>query len=303
MSSSAVSDEALFSSIISKFRQILICARDPGGAEVLSSWAKQQFQNFDYLLAGPALEIFKKKIPGLSTLTKIEDVKYELIIASLGWQTDFEFEVINKVSNSGAKIAIFLDSYGSYELSRKSKTIKVDWVIAFDQISQEKATNEFFGASVLRISNLYEREIVEKVSEIEQSTIVENEILFFTEPNIENGKYGDLQSLNYLFELLRKSKMLNISILIRLHPSEVIEKYIEIIPLDFIGVRISQGTTLDYDIGTSKYIVGCYTTALRIAHVSGRPVFSALKRPPRDFETVPYIPLTNLISILEKLSE
>ena len=184
MFSRAANDGELFSSTISKFSHILICASDPGGAEVLSSWAKQQLQKFDYLLAGPALEIFNRKIPGLSTLTKIEDVNHELVIASLGWQTDFEFEVMSTASKNGAKVAIFLDHYGNYGLSRKSKTIKVDWVIAFDHISQEKAMNEISGATILRIPNLYEGEIVEKISEIKQSTIVENEILFLTEPNI-----------------------------------------------------------------------------------------------------------------------
>ena len=301
MFSSAVSDEALFSTVISRFKHILICASDPGGAEVLSSWTKQQAQNFDYLLSGPALEIFKRKIPGISTLIKPEEINHELVISSLGWQTDFEFEILSMASNSGAKVAIFLDHYGSYRLSRKSKAIKVDWVIAFDQISQEKAMNEISGATILRIPNLYEREIIKKISGIKQSTSVENEILFLTEPNIENGEYGDLDSLVFLFELLRKSKMLNISILIRLHPSEEIDKYIDSIPSDFTSVRFSKGRTLDYDIGTSNYVVGCYTTALRIAYISGRPVFSALRRPPRDIETVPYVPLTNLVNMLGDL--
>ena len=95
--------------------------------------------------------------------------------------------------------------------------------------------------------------------------------------------------------------MLNISILIRLHPSEEIDKYIDSIPSDFTSVRFSKGRTLDYDIGTSNYVVGCYTTALRIAYISGRPVFSALRRPPRDIETVPYVPLTNLVNMLGDL--
>jgi hypothetical protein len=303
MFSRAVNDEALFSGIISRFKHILICASDPGGAEVLSSWTKQQPKKFDYLLAGPALEIFNRKVPGLCTLIKMEDIDHELVIASLGWQTDFEFEAISKASNSGAKVAIFLDHYGNYSLSKKSRTIKVDWVIAFDHISEDKAINEIPGATVLRIPNLYEREIVGKINKIKQSTSVENNILFLTEPNIENGEYGDLDSLVFLFESLRQSKIFNTSILIRVHPSEDIEKYVASIPLDFTCVRFSKGRSLDYDIGTSNYVVGCYTTALRIAYASGRPVFSALRKPPRDVETVPYIPLTNLVNVLEDLAE
>ena len=106
-----------------------------------------------------------------------------------------------------------------------------------------------------------------------------------------------------MFESLRKSKILNISILIRLHPSEDINKYIDAIPLDFTNVRFSQGRTLDFDIGTSNYVVGCYTTALRIAYISGRPVFSALRRPPPDVKTVPYIPLTNLVKMLQDVAD
>ena len=37
---------------------ISIISHDAGGAEIISSWAKQQNRNFFYVLEGPALKIF-----------------------------------------------------------------------------------------------------------------------------------------------------------------------------------------------------------------------------------------------------
>ena len=121
MNFSAKSDEDIFSGIVSKFRNVLICASDPGGAEVLSSWVNKHMREFDYILAGAALEIFTRKIPKLPISITVEDVDHDLVIATLGWQTDFELEIISRASARGAKIAIFLDHYGNYNYAPSKK--------------------------------------------------------------------------------------------------------------------------------------------------------------------------------------
>ncbi len=40
---------------------ITIISNDAGGAEILSDWALHQKIDFNYVLTGPAIKIFKKK--------------------------------------------------------------------------------------------------------------------------------------------------------------------------------------------------------------------------------------------------
>ncbi len=68
----------------------LIC-HDAGGAEILSSWARQT-KNTCFLVAdGPALGIFQRKCPDIKKLSLNEAIQScDWVLCGTGWQTSFE---------------------------------------------------------------------------------------------------------------------------------------------------------------------------------------------------------------------
>ena len=58
---------------------ILVVSHDAGGAEILSSWLKRKNRNnLFFILKGPALDIFKKKLGNIKRLQEKNVKKYSV---------------------------------------------------------------------------------------------------------------------------------------------------------------------------------------------------------------------------------
>lgn len=287
--------------LLKDFPRILLCSYDQGGAEVLSSWATGEKFNFDYILGDFALNIFKQKMANLSNQVTFDQINHDLLISTLGWQTNFEHEVIIKAKAGGAKSLIFLDHYGDYKgcLTRGGITQTVDWVVAFDEISRKKVIRELPRCEVFLVPNLYVKNTAERAKALKGKSSVQYQILYLTEPHQQDDAYSEFDAINFFFQTLSENQLTETKILIRIHPSEITEKYQGKVPTVFKNVTFSVGNPLECDIASSRYVVGTYTTALKVAELSGSSPYSTLVMPPIT-PTVPYRPLKGLVEVLSR---
>ena len=76
-------------------KKIAIVSHDAGGAEILSSWLKNQEFEYSTVIKGPAIPIYQKKCiknTGHNLIKAI--VESDLLITSTSWQSELEKEAI-----------------------------------------------------------------------------------------------------------------------------------------------------------------------------------------------------------------
>lgn len=256
--------------LLSRFEndiEIAISSSDPGGANLLATWAKKNQRNYKYFLNAESIKIFQEKTPGIEYSNKVNEISQKILFSNIGWKSNFEFNAINQVICNGGKVAIFLDHYDHFIecLTRLGKTVIPDWIVAFDDLSEKNARRDFPISEVFRIPNYYEIDIASKASVIRKNQALEYEYLYLTEPFDKSSPFNEYQILSGFFKLIDKSSFHNSRILIRVHPSETVSKYLGFIPSQFTGVEFSYGNPLEYDLAKSDKIIGAHTTALRIA--------------------------------------
>ena len=70
---------------------ISIISHDAGGAELLSSWVNNNPNKYNFILDGPAVEIFKRKVnlnPNIELNKDITDSEY--ILCGTSWDSNLE---------------------------------------------------------------------------------------------------------------------------------------------------------------------------------------------------------------------
>ncbi|MBF0301103.1 MAG: hypothetical protein HQK51_20515, partial [Oligoflexia bacterium] len=87
-------------------QSILIVAHDAGGGEILSAWIKAKQQKdrlkiFTFLLEGPAIKIFQKKISSLTIISRESINKkylstFDLVLTATSWACDLEKVILLK---------------------------------------------------------------------------------------------------------------------------------------------------------------------------------------------------------------
>ena len=102
---------------------VLIAAHDTGGAEILSSYAVKNPDNFNIscFLYGSAINIFQKKsVPNciyqedLHILKILEKLKPAIVITGTGWQADIELNFIKAAKQLNIHTIAFLDNWNNY---------------------------------------------------------------------------------------------------------------------------------------------------------------------------------------------
>ena len=75
---------------------ICVVSHDAGGAEIISSHIRRSSLDCNYVLAGPALKIFERKL-GPIPLNSLEDglQKSDSLLCGTSWQSDLEWRAID----------------------------------------------------------------------------------------------------------------------------------------------------------------------------------------------------------------
>ena len=260
---------------------LTLASHDAGGANVLDAFVRNnRLITHNLNLAGPAKNIIAPNKIVDNEL--IEFGRKEIVLASTGWQSEFEKKQIKFALENKKRVIVFLDNWTNYSerIFYEKEVLAVEEFVTFDTFAASLANEIFNNAKVYQFPNYY---IIEQSAEIlrirETKKDYEFDYLYIGEP-IRNKEYSEIDAFeNFLTKAMLKAPG-PIKIAIRPHPSESREKYVSLVSrLDEFIFFVSHETTLVQDLSRAKIVVGCNSMALELAHISRIPVFCAIPEP------------------------
>jgi hypothetical protein len=270
---------------------LTVISHDAGGAEVLSSYVRQQKLDCLYVLDGPACSIFERKLGALKNLSLVDAISQsESILCGSSWQSDLEFNAIKLARSLGKRSVVFLDHWTNYKerFIRKDALCLPDEIWVGDLIAEQMAKDIFPNLLVRMLDNPYFQDIRQELLETpRKSTAVSAglSVLYVCEPIREHAlmQYGDERYWGYTEEEALRYFLSNIELLdkpierivIRPHPSESIGKYQWAEQAFNLPIQCGHLTLVE-EIIESDFVVGCESMAMVIGLLADKPVLSSI---------------------------
>ncbi|BCG62733.1 MAG: hypothetical protein methR_P0383 [Methyloprofundus sp.] len=271
----------------------LVVAHDAGGAEILASYIVQNKLLCRFVLAGPALKVFQRKL-GSFALCGLEQGLLESTwcLCGTSWQSDLEWQAIQQAKDNGMRVVAFIDHWVNYpeRFMRNSVQHLPNEVWVGDNYAEKIAKQHFPNTRVMIVDNPYLKDIELEITALKKTLISqpknEKSVLFVSE-NLSGHallKYGDRNYFGYtefdaLELLLNNLECVDKNIktlVIRPHPSDQPNKYDAFLVQYPDLIKISRGTTLVADIVATDVVAGCESMALLVGVLANKKVFSCI---------------------------
>lgn len=264
-----------------------VVAHDAGGAEILSSYIRQECLDCYYVLEGPACNIFERKL-GVTHSSLLMDVVFvsEFILCGTGWDSDLEFNAIQLARKFGKKSIAFLDHWSNYKerFIRNNKLCLPDEIWVGDSIAEAMAKDIFPTLPVHKIDNPYFHEIRQELDIIPQESHAGN-ILYVCEPIREHAlkQHGDERYWGYTEEDALRYFLTHVHLLnrkiqritIRLHPSESQGKYDSILQEFSLPIEIGVSSLIE-EVSACEVVAGCQSMAMVVGLLAAKKVISVI---------------------------
>lgn len=262
---------------------ICIISNDAGGAEIISSWVTRQKQKFLFVLDGPAVAIFKRKLGKIFISDLESSIKIsKKVICGTSLKSNIEKNGVFYSKKNGIKVISVLDNWINYRdrFIFKKKLQLPDEIWVADEYARKLATKEFKGTKIVKKKNFYledlKIELVKMEKQYKKNKKNKN-ILFVSEPiskdNIYNYNIED--AFNFFMENINLINLELHNITIRPHPSEPVDKWIWAKKYKQVKI-ISKKNSLIKQIFESDIVVGCETMAMVVAVKAIRRVISII---------------------------
>jgi hypothetical protein len=276
-----------------------VVAHDAGGAEIISSYTRQQGLDCIYCLEGPARSVFARKIGQVDLLSLGELVaQSDWILCGTSFLSDLEWRALGLAKAGGKHSIAALDHWVNYRqrFFRHGDWHFPDEIWVGDKIGESLARKECPGIKTTLVPNPYFLDIQRELAAIPKPKAPANglRILYVSEPLREDGLalHGDELYWGYTEEDALRYFLSNVhvfgekvgSIVIRPHPQEEKNKY------DWAGqefdlpIVLGQDKTLLEQIVASDVVVGCATMAMVVGLLAGKRVISCI---PPDGKAAP----------------
>lgn len=278
----------------------LVVCHDAGGAEIVSSWvmANMQPEECEFILDGPAVEIFKRKLASIQIL-EINELDLAVrraagILTGSGWGSDLECRAIVAARAHTVHVATYLDHWVNYKerFLCSGQECLPDEIWVGDQYAHRIAAAMFPAVDVKLVPNHYFIEITKEITNARGKYCQGNppRILFVSEPKAEASRlrcghdrhwgYTEFEALEGYLEWLQRQRIIVGEIRVRLHPAEPGGKYQDILTRyrNYFSVTESSGTSLIEDCTWADWVVGCESMAMVVGLLAGRRVFSCIPK-------------------------
>ncbi|MDD5136217.1 MAG: hypothetical protein PHX20_07965 [Candidatus Omnitrophica bacterium] len=277
----------------------LIVCHDAGGSEIISSWVKRHQENgYRFILAGPAVGIFKGKLRKVRNTPVSLMRKYvcdsDRVLTGTSWGSDIEKRAILIARENGVSVASFMDHWVNYpqRFILDGKEVLPNEIWVGDAEAFALAKKYFPKAMVRLVSNPYFKDIKKEIKAKDKRRRSKGSplrILYLCEPiaNHVRKEFGDDNYYGYTeFDAMRNflhhlpgiaGKYKTREIRIRQHPAEPKGKYRELLKWHpSLRAVMSKGSSLVDDCLWADWIVGCESMALVIGLLASRKVFSVI---------------------------
>jgi hypothetical protein len=271
----------------------LVVAHDAGGAEILASYVRQNKLECRFVLEGPAIAVFQRKLGtvALCSLTQgLLDATW--CLCGTSWQSDIEWQAIEIVKAKKIRVVSFIDHWVNYpeRFIRAGIQHLPDEIWVGDVYAERIAKEHFSNTLINLVDNPYFIDIKQEIDIFNGTLIVkktnEKSILFVSE-NISGHallKQGDINYFGYTEFDAIKLLLKNLdqvgdtikTVVIRPHPSDKSDKYASFLKRYPELVKISDEPSLVLDIIHADVVVGCESMALVVALAAKRTVYSSL---------------------------
>lgn len=294
---------------------IAIVSHDAGGAEILSSWLRQNPQPHCLVLAGPAIDIFQRKLGklDLNNLGSGIDV-CEWVLCGTSWASDLEREAIVFAKAAKKKVVVFLDHWVNYleRFQMGDITIFPDEIWVGDLAALKIAHKIFPKIEVKFVANPYfiDLEIELHKIGVTQNNRTLNSVLYVCEPIREHAlrAYGDElywgyseeDALDYFLENINLLGINIDSIKIRPHPSESKKKYQWAMEKNKLVIETQSSKSLIEQIAEADIVVGCGSMALVVALLAKKRVLSSIP-PGAELCKLPYPEIEHLQILVKSI--
>lgn len=273
--------------------KLAIVSHDSGGAELLSSYVRQERLKPLFVLEGPARRVFDRKLGPIEVVSLEEAIaRTEVILCGTSWQSDLEVHAIKSARAHQKRSIAFLDHWVNYaeRFIRGGMTHHPDEIWVGDEGAERIARQQFSHLPVRLVENPYLREVQVEIAAVANRWSPESRrhpsVLYICEPVREHGlrRYGNERHFGYVEEEALRFFLSNVGALanpighirIRPHPSEPAGKYGWVcrefdLPIDFGGQRSLVEEIIDCDL-----VVGCESVALVVGLMAGKRVVSCI---------------------------
>ena len=261
-----------------------VVCNDAGGAEVVSSWIKNNKYKTLYCLSGPALKIFKKKLKfKINFSLKNVISKSDVIMTGTSLKSKAEVNAIKYARRKNKLSFSFLDHWVNYKerFIRDNQKFFPDNIVVTDSHSK-KLAKKIFNKSIkiIQIENPYLKNFKKKTKKIILHKF--NAVYFSSNLNKTNHKYSDEFYLKKGVDFFKKKYNLEkLKILVRQHPSEKKNKFLKF-KIKGTKIYLDKNLNLIDTISENNFFFGFESMALVAASVSGKNTFSFKSKYKKD---------------------
>ncbi len=282
----------------------MIVAHDAGGAEVLSSHVQRRPGNYRYVLDGPAVAIFRRKLGAIGAigapLAGRASFEHEAIAQAANgctalwcassWQSELELKAIALCRAHGIRSSAFLDHWVNYRerFTRHGQMTLPDEIVVGDRLALDIAARALPGMPLRLLDNPY---LADLRLQLQACRTAPRQaaglyVLYVCEPVREHAllRFGDERHWGYTEEEALRHFLRHVAALgqplaritIRPHPSEAPAKYAAIAAEFALPIVFSDGAPLPDEIVASDYVLGCASMAMVVGLMAGKRVLSCI---------------------------
>lgn len=271
---------------------ICIVSHDAGGAELLASFVGQQQPECRFVLGGPAVKVFQRRL-GDCPLSNLDDAiaECEWVLCGTSWQSDLEWQAMALARKAGKRSVAFLDHWSHYRerFVRDGQQHLPDEIWVGDEYALAIA-RDCLPVPVRLVPNPFFTDLKRDLARFDAAKPASEDdslsVLFVCEPLSEHGlqEFGDPLHWGYTEHDAIRYFMSNLDalgrpvskVVIRPHPSEAPDKY-EWVRSEYGAIAVRGGTApLLEEIAACDVVVGCESMAMVVGIVAGKRVISCI---------------------------
>lgn len=269
---------------------VAIVSHDAGGAEILSSLLKRDRPAAVCALAGPALNVFGRKLPAMPNMKPEEAIgQADWLLCGTSWQSSLERDAILIAKQQGKRSVAFLDHWTNYpeRFGHPAPMVLPDELWVGDEHAFALARQCFPAVPVTLVGNSYWDELNEFTA-IRTAGMqgVTRDLLYIGQPVAEPAAqlhgdplywgYTEDQALRFLLARVRDLDPIPERLVIRPHPSEPDDKYDWVAGEATLPVTIDRTADLLEQISSAYVVAGCASMAMVMALRLGKTVLGAI---------------------------